>query len=73
VYIRAEGRGPTERGVEIDINILLPSSFDTHRTLHMSGRAKVIRLEAAVNDEYPGGFVAESDSYVLLDEQNQEP
>ena len=72
VYIHAEGRAPMERDTEIDINILLPSSFDTHRTLHMSGRAKVIRVEAAANDKYSGGFVAESESYVLLDEQNQE-
>ena len=73
VYIHAEGGAPTERDVEIDINILLPSSLDTPRTLHMSGRAKVTRVESAINDKYSGGFVAESDSYVLLDDQNQEP
>jgi hypothetical protein len=72
VYVCAEWRAQLQRGVDIDVDILLPSFSEAHRTLHMSGRAKVIRVEPTATDEHSGGFVAESDSYVLQEEQNPE-
>ena len=72
VYVCIEWRAQPQRDVDIDVHILLPSFSEAHRTLHMSGRAKVIRVEPTAIDEHSGGFVAQSDSYVLQGEQNPE-
>ena len=71
VYIYAEWRTPPERDADIDVDILLHSFSEDQRTLHMSGRAKVIRVEPSATDEYSGGFVAESDSFAFKEGQNR--
>jgi hypothetical protein len=72
VYVFAEWHAQPQRGLDIDIDVLLPWFSGAHRTLHFSGRAKVIRVEPTATDEHSGGFVAESHSYVLQEEQNAE-
>ena len=70
VYVYAEWRTQPERDAEIEVDILLHSFSEAQRTLHMSGRAKVVRVEPSATDEHAGGFVAESDSFVFNEGQN---
>jgi hypothetical protein len=62
-YIYTESQPPKD--AEIDIDILLPWLPGEHSTVHMSGKAKVIRVETIAIDEHSGGFVAEAESYAL--------
>lgn len=73
VYVCTEWLAQLQRGLDIDIDVLLPSFSGPHRTLHVSGRAKVNRVEPPATHEDSGGFVAESHSYVLKEQQNAEP
>lgn len=70
VYVYAEWRIQPQRDADIEVDILLHSFSEDQPTLHMSGRAKVIRVEPSATDEYSGGFVAESDSFVFKERQN---
>ena len=70
VYVYAEWRTQPQRDADIDVDILLHSFSEDQVTLHMSGRAKVIRVEPLAADEHSGGFVAESDSFVFREGQN---
>jgi hypothetical protein len=72
VYVCAEWCAQPQRGLDIDIDVLLPSFSGSHRILHVTGRAKVNRVEPTATHEHSGGFVAESHSYVLQEEQNAE-
>jgi hypothetical protein len=70
VYVYAEWRIQPQSDAIIDVDILLHSFSEAQRTLHMSGRAKVVRVEPSAIDEHSGGFVAESDSFVFNEGQN---
>src|ERR1700719_334713 len=69
VYVCAEWVAQPQRGLDIDIDVLLPAFSAANRALHVSGRAKVIRVEPTATNDHSGGFVAESHSYVLQEEQ----
>jgi hypothetical protein len=71
VYVYAEWRAQPERDADIEVDIVLHSFSEAQRALHMSGRAKIIRVEPSATDEHSGGFVAESDSFVFKEGQNQ--
>jgi hypothetical protein len=71
VYVYAEWRAQPQRDADIEVDILLHSFSEDERVLHMSGRAKVVRVEPSATDEHSGGFVAESDSFVFKEGQNQ--
>jgi hypothetical protein len=62
VYTCTEWPANLHRDDDVDVDILLPLSSELHRTLHMRGRTKVIRVERTATDEHAGGYVAESDS-----------
>jgi len=63
VYVRAEWRPPEEAHIHVDIS--LPSLLETNKTLVMTGKAKVVRVEVPIPDENSGGFVAQSGSFLL--------
>jgi hypothetical protein len=71
VYVYAEWRAQPQRDADIEVDILLHSFSEDERILHMSGRAKVVRVEPSATDEHSGGFVAESDSFVFKEGQNR--
>jgi hypothetical protein len=64
VYTCTEWPANLQRDDEVDLDIRLAPSSELHRTLHMRGRSKVIRVERTSADEHGGGFVAESDSFL---------
>jgi hypothetical protein len=63
VYVCAEWRPPGD--VDIHVDISLPSLRDANGTVLISGKAKIVRVEAPVPDENFGGFVVESRSFLL--------
>lgn len=63
VYVCAEWRPPAD--VDIHVDISLPSLRDANGTVLISGKAKIVRVEAPVPDENFGGFVVESRSFLL--------
>jgi hypothetical protein len=56
VYVCAEWRAQLQRDVDIDVDILLPAFSKAQRVLHMSGRAKIIRVEPTATDEHSRGL-----------------
>jgi hypothetical protein len=62
-YVYTESQPPTD--AEIDIDIVLAWLSEEHSSLHMSGKAKVIRVEATTTDEHSGAFVAGAESFTL--------
>jgi hypothetical protein len=70
VYVYAEWQVQPQSDADIEVDILLQSVSETERTVHMSGSAKVIRVEPSATDEHSGGFVAASDSFAFKEGQN---
>jgi hypothetical protein len=68
VYVYAEWHAQPQRNADIEVDITLPSFSEAHRTLHMRGKAKIMRVEPTATGEHYGGFVAVVDSYVLQGE-----
>jgi hypothetical protein len=62
-YVYTGSQPPTD--AEIDIDVVLPSLSEERSSPHMSGKAKVIRVEGSKTGEHFGGFVAEAESYTL--------
>jgi hypothetical protein len=69
VYVYTEGGTQPQRDADIEVDILLHSFSESHH-LHMRGRARVVRVEPVPSEERPGGFVAQSDSYVFQEGEN---
>jgi hypothetical protein len=65
VYVYAEWHVQPQSDADIKIDISLHSFSETDRAVHMSGSAKVIRVEPSATDEHSGGFVAASDSFAF--------
>jgi hypothetical protein len=65
VYVYAEWHVQPQSDTAIEVDILLHSFSETVRTAHMSGSAKIIRVEPSATDEHTGGFVAASDSFAF--------
>ncbi len=65
VYVYADWNVQPQSDADIQVDISLHSFSDTERTVHMSGSAKVIRVEPSATDEHSGGFVAASDSFAF--------
>jgi hypothetical protein len=70
VYVYAEWHVQPQSDADIKVDILLHSSSEAQRSVHMSGEAKVIRVEPSATDEHSGGFVAASDSFVVKEGQD---
>jgi hypothetical protein len=65
VYVYAEWHVQPQNDADIKIDISLHSFSETERAVHMSGNAKVVRVEPSATDEHSGGFVASSDSFAF--------
>lgn len=65
VYVYADWDIQPQSDANIHVDILLHSFSETVRTVHMSGSAKIIRVEPSATDEHTGGFVATSESFAF--------
>ena len=65
MYVYAEWDVQPESDADIKVDISLNSFSETKRTVHMSGSAKVIRVEPSATDEHSGGVVAASDFFAF--------
>ena len=70
VYVYAEWDVRPQSDADIEVDILLNSFSETRRTVHMGGKAKVVRVEPSATDEHSGGVVAASDSFAFKEEHN---
>lgn len=65
VYVYADWQFQPQNDADIQVDILLHSFSELERTVHMSGSAKVLRVEPSATDEHSGGFAAASDSFAF--------